>query len=150
MEVFRNDGHLTDQALRRLAAGEELPELTRLELAEHLSFCDQCLERYTALLERHTVLLEPSPQCRQSLFRHIRLQAARVFVNRYAAAAAAVALALTMVWSGGPEDWLRLPDPPGEQPIVTEHFRDWTDRWNDSLNRAVAGVNDLFDGLGLS
>ncbi len=28
----------------------QLDELGRLEAAEHLSYCDQCMDRYTALL----------------------------------------------------------------------------------------------------
>ena len=51
MDVFRNDGHLSDGVLESLIHnGEALDELTRLEAAEHLAFCDQCLQRYTDLL----------------------------------------------------------------------------------------------------
>ena len=49
MDVFREDGHLTDEALTALTQAS--PEgLARLEIAEHLAFCDLCLERYTAML----------------------------------------------------------------------------------------------------
>ena len=51
MEMFNNDGHLTEQALQSLNTGH-LDELCRLEAAEHLSFCDECLLRYTAILEQ--------------------------------------------------------------------------------------------------
>ena len=40
MELFRADGHLTEEALRALAENKPLDELHRLEAAEHLSFCD--------------------------------------------------------------------------------------------------------------
>ena len=46
MKLFRDDGHLTDEALTALA-GESLDDLSRLEIAEHLAFCDLCLQRYT-------------------------------------------------------------------------------------------------------
>ena len=36
MTCFRPDGHLTDAALAALVRGDPLPELERLELAEHL------------------------------------------------------------------------------------------------------------------
>ena len=49
MEWFRDDGCLTDEGLRALTAGQ-LDELGRLETAEHLSYCDACMDRYTALL----------------------------------------------------------------------------------------------------
>ena len=49
MKWFRDDGCLTDEGLRALTAGQ-LDELGRLETAEHLSYCDACMDRYTALL----------------------------------------------------------------------------------------------------
>ena len=45
MDIFRHDGHLTDGALAALAAGEPLDEAARLEIAEHLAYCDLCLLR---------------------------------------------------------------------------------------------------------
>ena len=50
MVCFRPDGHLTDEALAALVRGDALTEMDRLELAEHLAYCDQCLQRYTELL----------------------------------------------------------------------------------------------------
>lgn len=50
MELFHENGHLTSEGLKALTEGR-LDELARLEAAEHLSFCDECLVRYTALLE---------------------------------------------------------------------------------------------------
>lgn len=50
MTCFRPDGHLTDAALTALVRGDCLEELDRLELAEHLAYCDQCLQRYAELL----------------------------------------------------------------------------------------------------
>ena len=50
MELFDPmTGCLTDEGLQALTAGG-LDELARLEAAEHLAFCDRCLDRYTALL----------------------------------------------------------------------------------------------------
>lgn len=60
-DLFDENGHLTDDTLRAFAAsthiqGEEgedgiaFTELARLEIAEHLSFCDQCILRYTEFL----------------------------------------------------------------------------------------------------
>ena len=58
MNAFDKHGHLTEEALRVLTDGGSLTELERLELAEHLSYCDGCLERYAALLAE-TPLMEP-------------------------------------------------------------------------------------------
>lgn len=66
MERFRADGHLTDEALLALIRQEEQSELERLEIAEHLAFCDACLQRYTELLAE-SPLLTPVSSCRQSL-----------------------------------------------------------------------------------
>ena len=42
LELFREDGCLTDEGLQALRDGQ-LDELGRLEAAEHLSYCDKCL-----------------------------------------------------------------------------------------------------------
>ncbi|MBP3485722.1 MAG: hypothetical protein J6J81_02685, partial [Oscillospiraceae bacterium] len=62
MDIFQHDGHLTDEALTALAAGESLDETARLEIAEHLAFCDLCLQRYTDALAG-TELLTPEQSC---------------------------------------------------------------------------------------
>ena len=43
MEIFRHDGHLTGEAFSALVTGAPLDETARLELAEHLAYCDLCL-----------------------------------------------------------------------------------------------------------
>ena len=63
MTCFRPDGHLTDAALTALVRGDCLEELDRLELAEHLAYCDQCLQRYAELLSEGP-MLTPARSCR--------------------------------------------------------------------------------------
>ena len=59
MELFdRTSGCLTDEGLQALADGQ-LDELSRLEAAEHLAFCDACLDRYTALLAGPMIVQPP-------------------------------------------------------------------------------------------
>ena len=67
MTCFRPDGHLTDAALTALVRGDCLEELDRLELAEHLAYCDQCLQRYTELLSEGP-MLTPARSCRCLLY----------------------------------------------------------------------------------
>ena len=143
MERFRPDGHLTDEALAALAGSMELDELARLEMAEHLAYCDECLQRYTDLLA-DVPLLSPDHSCRESLWVRIRMRTIRLVTSRYATAAAAVALALTVLW-GTPT--LQLPR---ETPMlaVSQRFQGWPERWNDSLRGALSHFNDLFDDLG--
>ena len=147
MELFDPSGHLTDRALLALVRNEELDELARLELAEHLAYCDRCLQRYTALLA-DVPLLVPAHSCRESLWRRIRVRTLRLLTSRYATAAAAVALALTVVWGSGRLDFVRLPIPPEDRPSVSEGLQRWSARWSDSLDSAMSGFNDFFSGLG--
>ena len=144
MERFRTDGHLTDEALTALIREESLDELGRLEIAEHLSFCDACLQRYTDLLAG-TELLAPEHFCGQTLWVRIRMRTLRLVTSRYATAAAAVALALTMLW-GGQEIRFTRPALPELRPAVAE-LHAWPERWNDALSETLSGVTDFFDGL---
>ena len=84
---FYDDGHLTDEALTALILGTDADELGRLEMAEHLAFCDQCLQRYTDLLAAGT-LLTPAKSCQESLWRRIRARTLHLLTSRYATAAA--------------------------------------------------------------
>ena len=142
MEIFRHDGHLTDRALAALVAGEPLDETARLEIAEHLAYCDLCLQRYTDALVG-APLLTPERSCQESLWRRIRARTIQIFTSRYAAAVAGVGLALTLVWGSGYGS-IRLPDLPENRPTVSDGLR----KWNESLDNAMSGVSEFFDGLG--
>ena len=142
MEIFRHDGHLTDGALAALVAREPLDETARLEIAEHLAYCDLCLQRYTSALAG-APLLAPERSCRESLWRRIRARTIQIFTSRYAAAVAGVVLALTLVWGSGYGS-IRLPELPEDRPTVSDGLR----KWNESLDNAMSGLNEFFDGLG--
>ena len=137
MEPFRTDGHLTDETLATLARGRELDELTRLEAAEHLAFCDACLQRYTDLLAT-APLLVPAHSCRESLWVRVRRRTLRLVTSRYATAAAAVALALTVLWGSAA---VSLPEAP-------RHFQSWPERWSNTLDSGLSRLNTMFDDLG--
>ena len=145
MDLFRADGHLTDQCLSDLVQGQDLGELGRLEAAEHLAFCDLCLQRYTDLLSG-VELMAPERSCRETLWTRFRMRTIRLVTSRYAAAAAAVALALTVLW-GGQEIPFSRSAAPEARPTAAEHFRSWPERWNDALSETLSGVTDFFDGL---
>ena len=142
MEIFRHDGHLTDEAFSALVTGAPLDETARLELAEHLAYCDLCLQRYTGAMAG-APLLVPERSCQESLWRWIRARTVQMFTSRYAAAVAGVVLALTLVWGSGYGSF-RLPDLPEDRPTVSDRLR----KWNESLDSAMSGVNEFFDGLG--
>ena len=62
MELFDQNGCLTEEGLHAVIGGQ-LDELGRLEAAEHLSYCDKCMDRCTALLTAD-VLEEPPRSAR--------------------------------------------------------------------------------------
>lgn len=99
MELFNRHGHLTDAALQMLATGSALTELERLEIAEHLDFCDECLMRSMEVFPENA-LLAPKQSCQSTLWSKIRARTVRIFTSRYATAAAAVAIAITL-WNFG-------------------------------------------------
>ncbi len=144
--VFREDGHLSAEALAVLAGnGDRFGELERLEIAEHLAFCDDCLQRYTAALE-DGALLVPERSCRRTLWARAGSRALRLAVGRYATAAAAVALALAVLWSGPGAEFTR-PAPPEERPSVSRQLTELTGEIGDSLRGTVGGVSDFFEGF---
>ena len=98
MELFREDGCLTDEGLRALIDGQ-LDELGRLEAAEHLSYCTRCLDRYTALLTGD-VLEAPPRDLSRPLGRAIWVHLMTTVYGRTAVATVAAVLALT-IWRSG-------------------------------------------------
>lgn len=143
---FREDGHLSGGALEALARNEaRFSELERLEIAEHLAFCDACLQRYTLALE-DGALLVPERSCQGTLRARIQGRALRLAASRYATAAAAVALSLTVLWgSPGPEG-IR-PVLPEDRPSVSRQLSGLTEDLHDTLRGAVGSISDFFDGL---
>jgi len=138
---------LSGEALAALAGnGDGFDELERLEIAEHLAFCDECLRRYTALLEDEGALLVPERSCGRSLRRRIRLRGLQAAASRYATAAAAVALALTVLWGGRGVELTR-PILPEDRPSVSQRLSGLTGELNDSLRETVSGLSNFFDGL---
>lgn len=98
MELFRDDGCMTDEGFRAMMDGQ-LDELGRLEASEHLSYCDVCMDRYTALLTADA--LEPAPRSLRGVV--MGSVWARLMQNTYgraAVAGVAAVLALTM-WRSG-------------------------------------------------
>lgn len=150
MERFRDDGHLTDEALSALIQQVPMGELERLEIAEHLAFCDICLQRYTTLLTDAPLLI-PAQSCRETLWARIRRRTIRLVTSRYATAAAAVVLALTLLWSG-----LRFSGTAPEHSgffqgagsAVSDQLQDFSQRWSNSLDGIFSRMSGFFDSFG--
>ncbi len=124
MELFSRAGCLTDEGLKGLVEGT-LDEMQRMEAAEHLSFCDECLVRYTQLLT-DDVLIVPDETLTPTIMKRVKTKAVQIFFNRYTRIAAALALAM-MLWSIGTFDIflpepgkhrLNIPEQPTEPPVA--------------------------------
>ena len=81
-KLFDAEGHLTDDGLYALKDGT-LDDLGALEAAEHLTFCDYCLLRYTALIDAapeclKTPMRDLIPQV-QNLMRLRSFRSAQIF-----------------------------------------------------------------------
>ncbi len=98
-EYFDGNGHLTDTAFSALASGKQLDEPTRLEIAEHLSFCDKCVESCIDATQAGE-LNEPDESCLLGVRRGLRRIKRSNLVHRAATAALAAALALTLWFTG--------------------------------------------------
>lgn len=144
MELFTADGHLTDEGIKAVANGT-LDELQRLEAAEHLSFCDRCLERYTAMLTDDS-LLQPARPLVPPVLSRIRKRAVQLFFNKYTTVAAAAVLALTL-WGTGvfqalvPAPRTKTPEPPRTTQTITAQVNSFL---NDSGAAIAGAVNDIF------
>ena len=95
MELFDKNGCLTDEGLQALQAGG-LDELGRLETAEHLSYCDKCMDRYTVLLTADA-LETPPHSAHKAVMAAIWVRLMQNTWGRAAVAGVAAVLAFTDV-----------------------------------------------------
>ena len=145
--LFDRSGHRT----KFTPAGRMLLEQGRLllEAAEHLSFCDYCLLRYTAMIDA-------APDCMKQPMRDLipqvqslmRLRSFRIMTNRYVSAAAAVVLGFVM-WGavstfGVPNAAALLPQQPAARP---ERFGT---KFNTAVNGFYKSLDDTFKSFTLT
>ena len=127
MELFNENGCLTDEGLQALVNGQ-LDELGRLEAAEHLSYCDHCLDRYTALLTADA-LEEPPRSVHKTVMGTIWVRLMQNTWGRAAAAGVAAVLALTMWRSGTVEQLMGL----------RQQVKSWTPGFSQSQQQDAEG-----------
>lgn len=139
-DLFTADGHLTGEALHGLAT-EGLEELSRLEVAEHLSFCDECVQKYTEFLSAGE-LMQPPQALHENVIRLIRRKTKLFLCNRYSAATAAACFAIVF-WLTGVFSPRMDQRPPGaaEEPVsITEHAADFTRSISNQLNEFLQKI----------
>lgn len=99
MNLFDEKGCLTDEALQGTITQETLNELQRLEISEHLSFCDSCLERYSLLLTEDVLLIPQNP-VKEKVMKRMHKKVERFLFHRVTAGALAACLALAFLFGG--------------------------------------------------
>lgn len=149
MNLFQFDGHLTDEALQALINNTDLPEISRLELSEHLAYCDDCLERYTALLTDGT-LLSPQHSCKSGLHRKIWRRKAYVLTRRYATAVAAVVLMIAALWGSLGLSFFGRTNTRNTRSfyphaVVSHHLEDWPEDWNKAFHDTFSNLNQTLN-----
>lgn len=97
--LFHEDGHLSENAFELLVSDQPLDELERLELAEHLSFCDTCVEHYARLLAQ-TQLISPIQRCAPTVMHRLKEHTRKFFVSKYGAVLLAASFTFVL-WGGG-------------------------------------------------
>lgn len=142
--LFDAEGHLTDGGLRALQ-DDRLDDLGRLEAAEHLTFCDYCLARYTALIEAAPqALRQPMRDLIPQVQNLMRLRSFRIMTNRYVSTAAAVLIAFA-VWQFGLSG---ISSATKRQPAALQEPRVTVSQSiSGALDRFSSNLNQFFDGL---
>ena len=142
---FCQDGCLTDEAFQDLINGKA-DELARLEIAEHLSFCDKCVERYVNLLCEEP-LLDPVVPAVPKVQSEIRRKMRTVFFNRYMRVGVAACLTL-ILWLGGVFSTNK--DITQQEAILPKPTKDkishsWTEKTADFSQQISGGIGQFFD-----
>ena len=147
--LFDAEGHLTDEGLHALQEGR-LDELGSLETAEHLTFCDYCLARYTALIElAPEKLKQPMRDLIPQVQALMRLRSFRIMTNRYVSTAAAVMLAFAL-WRFGFFGGVGTVQKPVQQlPDVTPRVT-VSQALGGMFDSMSSGFSDMFSGMQLA
>ena len=139
-KLFDTEGHLTKEGLYALKDGT-LDDLGALEAAEHLSFCDYCLLRYTALIDAAPACLqEPMRDLIPQVQNLMRLRRFRIMTNRYVSAAAAVVLAFLLWGFASMGASQRMADRAVQPQAPRASFGQW-------LDETVSGFYDSLDDV---
>ena len=142
-QLFDSIGCLTTDGLQALQA-DRLDDLGRLEAAEHLTFCDRCLARYTALLDSIR-LSAPMRDLIPQVQALMRLRRFRVLTNRYVSMAAAIVLAFALWRFGAFGSLSAVGRRPSELPDAPR--TSVSDMMSGALTSISQGLGDLLGEL---
>lgn len=101
MDYFNEQGHLQEQAFIYLEQ-EQTEEIIRLEISEHLSFCDECLDNYLEYIGRcgEDKLIQPMKPMKNVVYNQIKMKLLGLVFNKYSSAVIAAGLTLFLITSG--------------------------------------------------
>lgn len=145
-EIFNENGHLNIETLEALCIGGDFSELERLEIAEHLSFCDCCVTSYTEALD-FSPELSPEQPLAPGVIARLRKRFASQLVRKYATVAAAASFAI-LFWNIGVFDAAARLD--GSQLIdimasSASSFTETSDKLASGISEAVNKFVDSFE-----
>lgn len=104
-DLFDEEGHLTDRTLDAFIqsvneeSAVEFDELQRLEIAEHLSFCDACILRYTERISENC-LLAPSELTAPAVMGNLERESRQRYLSKWISMAMAAGFAI-FFWVAG-------------------------------------------------
>lgn len=126
-ELFNIDGHLTNEAFEALIKDENLDELSRLEIAEHLSFCDDCILRYTEYMS--DIELKDAPKIEHKIIFEIKKKINRILFSKYSSAVIAASFSIILLVSGIFTEPFEQKDKFDEKPIINQTVQDINNFW---------------------
>ena len=133
MEIFDEDGHITSYGFQLFINGEP-SELERLEISEHLGFCDKCLSEYLLNMQNIS-LISPIKSVEKDVLKAINKNYRKMFFSRYVMAA--VAASVTMVlWFNGVFDIGYVNYKNDQKEISTPR-----------IDRIISNSNKIFDSF---
>ncbi len=139
MTLFDTNGHLTDAALAALAEGA-LCEAQRLDVAQHLAQCDECLLRFTALDGEQMPQLSPSRDLVAPAL-HRAQRGRRVEFWQRCGIAAAAACFMLVAWRAelfsGLGSINEIDDPSADLRQSTALFAQTLNGWNERLTQTL-------------
>lgn len=145
MKLFDDDGHLFDSSFS-LLLNDGSDELQRLEISEHLSFCDACLGKYLEALSQEP-LITPMPSQTQVIQEAGKRRGMSLFYRRFTVVAATF-LAMVL-WSAGAFTWqygLMTGNPSGRihtrTQIIFEQTSQIGEKISEKYNRAMEQVQE--------
>lgn len=144
-ELFHSDGHLTDYAFRALINDEPLDELSRIEITEHLSFCDKCVLRYSELLT-DDVLTEPEETVVPTVMERIRNRARLIFFNKYVAVVMAASIAMVL-WVTGVFESFASDEMNQTINYLSERSDSFGEKTTNFVQNISNGVSDIIEKI---